>query len=47
MINLDVGIIVSVSVIKGGRVENFILEDCSIKVDFRFEKVEEMENVKE
>ena len=45
--NLDVGTTVSVSVIKGGRVENSIPEDCSIKVDLRFEKVEEMENVKE
>ncbi len=47
MTNLDVGTTVSVSVIKGGRVENSIPEDCSIKVDLRFEKVEEMENVKE
>ncbi|MGO0916370.1 peptidase dimerization domain-containing protein, partial [Clostridioides difficile] len=36
--NLDVGTTVSVSVIKGGRVENSIPEDCSIKVDLRFEK---------
>lgn len=44
--NLEVGTTASVSIIKGGRVSNSIPEDCSIEVDLRFEKVEEMENVK-
>lgn len=44
--NLEVGTTASVSIIKGGRVSNSIPEDCSVEVDLRFEKVEEMENVK-
>lgn len=45
--NLDEGITSTVSVIKGGRIPNAIPKDCKIEIDIRFEKVGDMDAVKQ
>ncbi|WP_242840831.1 M20 family metallopeptidase [Metaclostridioides mangenotii] len=45
--NLDEGITASVSVISGGRIPNAIPKDCKIDVDIRFDKVEDMDSIKQ
>jgi glutamate carboxypeptidase len=45
--DLDVGTTVSVGTIKGGTVANAIPAKCEVNIDIRFEKMEEMESIKE
>lgn len=45
--DLDSGITVSVGKIKGGTVSNAIPGQCKIAIDIRFEKMEDMDSIKE
>jgi len=45
--NFEEGITASVSVIKGGRIPNAIPKNCIIDIDIRFEKVEDMDKIKQ
>lgn len=45
--NLEEGITASVSVIKGGRIPNAIPKNCKIDIDIRFDRVEDMDRIKQ
>lgn len=45
--NLEEGITASVSVIKGGRIPNAIPKNCKIDIDIRFDRVEDMDKIKQ